>query len=143
MKCAVLSAVVLSLLAARAAPADEKKPSAKAMEAVVNLKGDLADFEFHLYTFPPPAKADDRVRLVTDAKRVPAKPANVFAISEKQATALIDYLAENKWFDRVHVPPAGVPVPGWYVAVSRGAADHNKVYYWYSWVHGLDLKPDT
>ena len=143
MKGVLFAALALALLSARAAWAEEKKPSDKAKEAVANLKGDLAAFEVHVYSFPSPAKGDDLIRLVTDAKKVPAKSTNVFAIAEKQAAAAIDYLAENGWFDRVHVPPPGFPVLGWYVAVSRGPADRKKVYYWYSWVHGFDVKPDT
>ena len=60
------------------------------------------------------------VKLVTDPKKAVANPKQVFPISEKQAVALFDYLAENGLFERVSVDPPGLPNDGWYVDVWGG-----------------------
>jgi hypothetical protein len=120
--------------------------SQKTREAVQNLKTDLAAFEVTIYTWPPLTRDGDReeVRLVADPKKVPAKGKGVFLLTEKQAVALIDYLADSGMFDRVPMPPAGILPPGWHVSVAGGRAPHGHTRNWqYQWPHGLDVKPTT
>ena len=127
-------------------PAEGNGPSAKTREAVENLKADLAAFEVSIYTWSlqKPGGDQDRIRLVTDPKKNPAKAKREFLISEKQAAGLIDYLADDGLFDRVYVPPSGILPPGWYVSVSGWKpAPGQKAAWRYQWACRLDVKPVT
>jgi hypothetical protein len=122
---------------------DGKEPGARAREAVRALKADLGAFEVLLHKVPGRGGAfeDDPtwVKLVADPKKAAAKPKQVFAVSEKQATAFIDYLAESGLLDRVDSIPPGFPNRGWHVDVRGG-----KPAGWYGhWVYDLDVKPAT
>jgi hypothetical protein len=116
-------------------------PSKKTPEAIKTLKDSLAKFEVYIYTFPGPGGGPDAdktsVRLVTDQKKAVANPRQVFSISEKQALALIDYLAENGLFERVSVDPPGLPNIGWYVDV-RGGESSTRIGHWH---YSPDVKP--
>src|SRR5262249_42891705 len=104
--------------AATRTAAERKGTSAKTREAGQALKADLTTFEVSIFSFPPKGRGgeSDAIGLVTDPKKV-QKGKRVFAISEKQAVALIDYRADEGLFDRVSVPPPGILPPGWYVSV--------------------------
>src|SRR3954470_303526 len=120
-------AIVVALAAAgtvRAGGDKELGPIARA--AAEALKADLAAFEVHIYSFPPPGKgpvggpdADPTwVKLVADPKTAAAQPKQVFAITHKQAAGLIDYLAETGMFAQQAPVGPGIPFPGWYVVVT-------------------------
>jgi hypothetical protein len=142
---------ILALAGLAAGPAavragDEKEPSAKTREAVKKLKEDLTAFAVSIYTFPPKDRGGttDTIQLVADPKRIPPKAERVFPITEKQAVSVIDYLADNGWFDRVYIPPPGILPPGWYVYVSGGKPPPgSKVPWGYQWAYGRDVKPGT
>lgn len=132
-------------------PPAEKSPafSAKTREIVANLKSELTAFEVHLYTHDirkagGPGAESDAIRLVTDETRVPAKGKGVFAITEKQAVAVIDYLAGSRMFDNIPIPPPGIAAPAWYFGVSGGkpAAGQTQGRI-YQWPHSLDTPPAT
>ena len=109
------------------------------------MKADLTTFGVSIYSFPPKDRGgtSDAIGLVTDPKKV-QKDKRAFAISEKQAVALIDYLADEGLFDRVSVPPPGILPPGWYVSVSGGKLAPGQTAPWrYQWAYGLDVKPET
>ena len=141
-------AIVVALAAAgtvRAGGDKELGPIARA--AADALKADLAAFEVHIYSFPPPGKgpgggpdADPTwVKLVTDPKRAAAKPKQVFAITERQAAGLIDHLAESGMFARQATDPPGIAYRGWYVAVTGGKPARRRGY----WRYELDVKPGS
>ncbi len=141
----VVAALALSAAAWGTAPArgGDKGPSKKTRDAVEALKADLAAFEVRLYAVPGrPGNWDDDptwVKLVTDARKAAAKPKQAFAITEKQAAALIDYLAESGMFDRQATDPPGPPYVGWYVAVTGGKPARRLGY----WRYDLDVAPAT
>jgi hypothetical protein len=129
-----------------AAAREGKGPSKKTQESVKTLKAELTKFEVVIsWNYPPPLGGADagttHVELVTNPKKAAANPEQVFLITEKQAAALIDYLAESGLFDRVSVDPAGVLGPGWYVEVMGGPAAA-RIGYW-RWRFNKDVKPAT
>ena len=140
-------AIVVALAAAgtvRARGDKELGPIARA--AAEALKADLTAFEVWIYSFPPgkgPVGGPDAdptwVKLVTDPKKVAAKPKQVFAITDKQAAGLIDYLAESGMFAQQATDPPGIPYVGWYVAVTGGKPARRLGY----WRYDPDVKAGT
>jgi len=140
--------IVVTLAAAGTVGAGgDKELGPIARAATEALKADLAAFEVRIYGYPPPGKGfggspdDDPtwVRLVTDPKRVAAKPKQAFAITEKQAAGLIDYLAESGMFAQQATDGPGIPFPGWYVAVTGGKPARRLGY----WRYESDVKPGS
>ena len=132
-----LTLVGLASVAVAAPP--EGRPSEKTQTAVRALKEDLSAFMVTIYSWPPIDRSGtlESVTFAVDPKKVAAREKRVFPITEKQATALIDYLAAEGMFDRTYIPPPGFPAPGWFVVVTGGKPSEGKMFgvsgqWWFS-----------